>query len=141
MILLFTCRDGALTKPLLRDLHLLSSNSLLSWSLNVPTQLKPLCFQGKGSFEAFGPPISSFVQVETFGTFQLNHYDYDYQSQFVKLKNCLFVAIISISIFMLMIITKNAIWDGCRSKRCKWMDEWMGWYPGRISIEQLKLLM
>ena len=42
VILLFTCRD-ALTKPLLPDLHLLSSNSLLSWSLNAPTQRKPSC--------------------------------------------------------------------------------------------------
>ena len=68
-ILLFTCRD-ALTKPLLPDLHLLSSNSLLSWSLNAPTQRKPLCFKVKGHLEHFNyslPMSSIIVEGEGFG--------------------------------------------------------------------------
>ena len=39
--------ETVLTKPLLRDLHLLLSNSLLSWSLNVPTQRTLMCWKVK----------------------------------------------------------------------------------------------
>ena len=66
--------ETALTKPLLRDLHLLLSNSLLSWSLNVPTQRSLMCWKVKSQssikvkqfiFASFANSIS-FWMSQTF---------------------------------------------------------------------------